>query len=372
MESISVTCLCKSAAQILDFSGTSNSADNRVFIDFCHCGICRHVTGVPLVSFYPLDTKPSLAGLGKFECEDESCRYFCQICGCHMFRSFSDQGWGVATGTIISGASKAEYRYHKEVSQTKDGGFSHFIEMVDGKNVNVDQSLHLHTAPESLTDSENDVLDGGCLCGNVRFHITRPDQSSEACKSAYPDLMFAEYSVDAEKRRNSDDEKWWLQPAAGSPATEVNAMRFLSGTCCCRPCRLGSGFEVQSWAFIPRRNIFFCIDNQLIPLDFKALPRGVLQSYNSSPGVAREFCGKCGATVFWHNDTRPDLIDVSVGLLKSTDGVLARSWLKWWVERTSYTEDAELEREGESATLARALITELERSMKIALPWESS
>ena len=65
-----------------------------------------------------------------------------------------------------------------------------------------------------------------------------------------------------------------------------------------------------------------------------------LNHFESSPGVRREFCGKCGATVFWHNTERPGVVDVSVGLLKAKEGALASSWLEWWTQRVSFAEDA--------------------------------
>ena len=72
----------------------------------------------------------------------------------------------------------------------------------------------------------------------------------------------------------------------------------------------------------------------------------MLRSYESSPGVMREFCPTCGATVFWHDKHRPELIDVSVGLLDAPEGARAEEWLEWWLARVSFEEDAGREREG--------------------------
>jgi hypothetical protein len=80
---------------------------------------------------------------------------------------------------------------------------------------------------------------------------------------------------------------------------------------------MSSGFPIQAWAFIPKTNLrgeggeSFHVDS------------GCLKQFESSPGVYRESCKTCGATVFWHSDERPDLIDVSVGLLR-LPAVLAR------------------------------------------------
>jgi hypothetical protein len=48
----------------------------------------------------------------------------------------------------------------------------------------------------------------------------------------------------------------------------------------------------------------------------------------------------CGATVFWHDKHRPELIDVSVGLLDAPEGARAVEWLEWWLARVSFEEDA--------------------------------
>jgi hypothetical protein len=65
-----------------------------------------------------------------------------------------------------------------------------------------------------------------------------------------------------------------------------------------------------------------------------------MQRFESSPGVYREFCKSCGATVFWHCDERPGVVDVSVGLLKSPTGARAEDLLEWETGRVSFAEDA--------------------------------
>jgi hypothetical protein len=165
--------------------------------------------------------------------------------------------------------------------------------------------------------------------------------------------------------KNPSDVKWWLRGP--------NNTRYLAGTCACRSCRLASGFEIQTWAFIPRSNIFIYSlspdpDGARKPqqLDFETVPPGVLKSYESSPGVAREFCPRCGATVFWHNKERSELIDVSAGLLEATDGARAESWLEWWTGRVSFAEEAGAQMPGQQIASLRAqsLIESLERGLR--------
>jgi hypothetical protein len=150
---------------------------------------------------------------------------------------------------------------------------------------------------------------------------------------------------------NAGDEKWWLR---------ANATKYLAGTCACRSCRLTSGFEIQTWAFVPRANIYFHVprnmrtdpgdggggDEMVVALDFDVFREGeregkaVLKGYESSEGVMREFCGTCGATVFWHDKWRPEVVDVSVGLLDVGEGARAEGWLEWWGGRVSFEGDA--------------------------------
>ena len=68
---------------------------------------------------------------------------------------------------------------------------------------------------------------------------------------------------------------------------------------------------------------------------------GTLKQYNSSEGIWRAFCGVCGAVVFYHNDKRPDLIDVSVGLMEAESGARAEEWLEWSRDEVSYAEYAQ-------------------------------
>ncbi|KAK7964086.1 hypothetical protein PG996_008225 [Apiospora saccharicola] len=154
-------------------------------------------------------------------------------------------------------------------------------------------------------------------------------------------------------------------------------------SCACRSCRLISDFEIQTWAFIPQSNIHLCVGTpvdatdsvitkeEFQALDFAALEaaategwKKMLQSYESSPGVMREFCAKCGATIFWHDKSWPDLIEVSIGLLDAPEGVRAETWLDWWKGRVSFAEEAGNRRQGEVAKRAVGLIQGLEHGLK--------
>ncbi|KAG6367054.1 hypothetical protein INS49_001236 [Diaporthe citri] len=170
-----------------------------------------------------------------------------------------------------------------------------------------------------------------CGCGNVKLLIQRPqqllgtgDKSQKAVQlpwSPYPDLMFPYKTTPKDKLDNPSDEKWYLRKTGGES-------KYMAGTCACKSCRLITGYEIQTWAFIPRVAISILIspdsattgsasnisardttqnaESSYIPLDFEVLgslpdQRNPLRTYESSPGVLREFCHGCGATVFWHS-----------------------------------------------------------------------
>jgi hypothetical protein len=104
-----------------------------------------------------------------------------------------------------------------------------------------------------------------------------------------------------------------------------------------------SDVEIQSWASIPAVNVFDVSSGSPVPLnlvDKETRPKG-LKKFRSSRDRTREFCGTCGATVFWWGDERKDLINVSTGLIdEQRHGARAEGWLEWQTERVYYQEDA--------------------------------
>ncbi|KAK7959654.1 Mss4-like protein [Apiospora aurea] len=382
-------------------------------LNLWHCKSCRHTTGLACVSYMDLSSAPFLDGLRVYGATPRFTRYFCSTCGCHIFWRQGDpedlgpgkETFAVATGTIIGRADEGEdneggiaggdggrkndraaapepqYGRHVNVTGTKDGGLSHWIPEVSGRRMEVHggggTAEEVRTMAPGASGSAADVLDGFCHCGNVQLRITRSNASSRLPRSNYPDLIVP-YHTGSPRINKPDDEKWWLRPSQSSPALT----RYLAGTCACRSCRLTSGFEIQTWAFIPRPNIYLRVGaraatdpdstkDEYQPLDLVALATGAaegkktaLQSYESSPGVLREFCAQCGATVFWHDKWRSDLIDVSVGLLDVPEGVRAEGWLDWWTGQVSFVDDAGNGRCGDIAKRAVGLIKSLEDGMK--------
>ncbi|GKT86093.1 DUF636 domain protein (glutathione-dependent formaldehyde-activating enzyme) [Colletotrichum tofieldiae] len=371
--SIDMSCLCGAVAQQVK-SRRSDSEINEISIS--HSVIDRHATGILCVSYYPIE-EPHFSGCtAEYTGPDEYTRYFCRKCGCHVFRRKAMGGqavWEAATGVLIGSTNDnadddAHYTKHTSVSDTKDGGISVWLPEIDGRMLDVAQNTNRSTEgqPNSALPPlsplvPTNALPSSCTCGTVSFHITRPNERSYLPHSGFPDLQYAACKHSGDFMKNPDRVKWWIR---------ADGTKYLAGTCACRSCRLISGFEIQTWAFVPRENIFFHVtgaDGQptIFPLDFSMLQSGVLQTYESSPGVLREFCGTCGATVFWHDIWRPGVIDVSVGLLHAEEGARAETWLDWWTERCSFEEEAERGRTGEPARIARKLIDGLERGLRL-------
>lgn len=97
----------------------------------------------------------------------------------------------------------------------------------------------------------DDMIDGGCHCGAVRYRLTaRPT-----------------YSM----------------------------------VCHCRTCQRVGGAPVVAWVTFPRAAF--------------SLIRGAPRSYRSSPGVERLFCGACGTQIAYSTARDADWIDLTTASL---------------------------------------------------------
>lgn len=325
----SVTCLCGGIALSIQL----DPAKDHSQLQLCHCHSCRAVTGLLYSSYYLMQHgPPSLDGLCKYQQSPYVSRFFCKTCGAHVFARTEPCGqYLVASGVLVADTPSVQSIQHWSVDHTRDGGLSTFLPGWPSVDARCRLAALSGTQGDlwngsQRPDSDSEVksqheLPARCHCGQVRFYITPPNASSSQVWSPWPDLLVPYHSGSSE---NQENVKWWLR--------DENT-KYLAGTCVCTSCRLGSGFSIQTWAFIPKPNI---LDADRSPLDFN---RSTMRQYNSSPGVYREFCSSCGATVFWHCDERPGLIDVSIGLLHA-HGAKAEDWLEWATVRVSFAEMA--------------------------------
>ncbi|KAJ5683088.1 hypothetical protein N7462_006253 [Penicillium macrosclerotiorum] len=322
----SVTCLCGAVALTVEL----DPAEDPTQLQLCHCHDCRVVTGLLFSSYYLLQHEPpALETLQKYQESPHVSRFFCRTCGAHVFAQTQPNGrFLVASGILIDkDTPPVRSIQHWKVSDTIDGGLAVFLPEWPSKDTScrLQTSPHrsvINPAPQDLEQNRN-IVHAGCHCGGVQFDITPPDASSAQAFSQWCDVLVP-FNGDFPDKDNHADVKWWLREGH---------TKFFAATCACVSCRLGSGFPIQVWAFIPKSNLF---NRDRSPLTFGS---GTMKVYNSSPGVYREFCARCGATIFWHNDGRPTLIDVSVGLIRGP-GARALALLDWGLDRVSFAETA--------------------------------
>jgi hypothetical protein len=346
---VNITCLCGKSKGKAEVAAESLPVETML----CHCNSCRYSSGVLCVSYLTLTAPPEIADcLQTYQSSVKMQRMFCSVCGSHLFAHNSELNeWYLTTGTIetldpTSGAmmETTKLMQHEFVSDTLDGGLAPCLAKVQNRNLScfaqgpdqeplafdtADGLPTLSFAMKQLTgkqlpisNASGDHLHASCHCGGVQYMISRPNEWSSLVSSPWPDLLVPYHS---QSSHNEEDVKWWLR---------ADGKKYLAGTCACRSCRLGSGFSIQTWAFVPKFNLTSPGGE---PLSFAM---GSLKQYGSKPGIYREFCGNCGATAFWHCNERPDLIDVSVGLLRAKEGSRADTWLEWWTERVSFKDDA--------------------------------
>ncbi|PYI29124.1 hypothetical protein BP00DRAFT_376106 [Aspergillus indologenus CBS 114.80] len=328
-----ISCLCGNLAQDVSLE---QSTDHST-LNLCHCTACRTTTGMLCSIYYPLQARPqNLDGMREYQQSENIVRYFCKTCGAHALAySRPSERYFVAAGLLVDNANSPRTRSvrHWRASETRDGGLTSFLEGEPATMAstcwlraysNSDSDRSCSEAKANIERSPQDSMElrGQCHCAGVEFYVTRPDASSTEATSPWSDLLVPYYANSSE---NPADVKWWLRNAN---------TRYLAGTCACPSCRLASGCPIQPWAFVPKANL---LDARKAPFEFGA---GTMQRVESSPGVYREFCSRCGASIFWHSDERPLLIDVSVGLLHADEGSRASHWLEWATSRVSFAEMA--------------------------------
>jgi hypothetical protein len=98
-------------------------------------------------------------------------------------------------------------------------------------------------------------LEGGCLCGAVRYRAVRP----------------------------------WRR----------------TGLCHCRSCRLASGATPVGWFSVPPADLTWLATT---PVD-----------YRSSAPVTRSFCGRCGTPIAYRHEDWPDEIELTLATLDEPD-----------------------------------------------------
>jgi hypothetical protein len=92
--------------------------------------------------------------------------------------------------------------------------------------------------------------------------------------------------------------------------------------CHCVQCQRVSGAALLTWATWPRASL--------------RVLRGEVADFESSPGVKRSFCARCGSTLFWRRVARErEELDVAAGTLdqaeqlRPTEHIFVKSRRPW-------------------------------------------
>ena len=115
------------------------------------------------------------------------------------------------------------------------------------------------------------IATGGCLCGAVRYRVSGPPRALSLCH--------------------------------------------------CASCRRAAGGPSLAWAIFPEDKV--------------DILSGEITVFESSPGVTRGFCARCGTSLTYARANRPGLFDVTTGSLDDP-GAFAPTKEIWTEERLSW------------------------------------
>ncbi|KAI1472331.1 uncharacterized protein F4812DRAFT_464448 [Daldinia caldariorum] len=199
------------------------------------------------------------------------------------------------------------YALHISIASTKDGGLSSFIKLTwetfpSTTTTTTPSNQTINSEAGTGTENSKPILEAHCHC---------------RCNTARTSVA-----------ATPQDDKWWLRPAerggsrfdARVPLRDtgvgVRAQGYVVYSFCSlhQPPLLLLRFRFQ----IPLPTLFFA--STFPPssgLTYPLFPPP-LRIYESSPDVFRGLGPRCGAAVFWHDGSRPELSDVSVGLLATS------------------------------------------------------
>jgi hypothetical protein len=93
----------------------------------------------------------------------------------------------------------------------------------------------------------------------------------------------------------------------GAVRYRIDAAPLATSRCHCRSCRLATGAPSVAWAVMPA-NAFVYL-------------RGQPTQHRSSPQIVRTFCSHCGTSLTWQHDEQPQSIDITTATLDDPDAL---------------------------------------------------
>lgn len=330
-KTLTASCYCKAVQYSVDIPISSLPLP----VHLCHCSICRYTHGT-LCIFHaelpkgraphflaPSSGLDALTGYRHARAQAE--RFFCSTCGCHVGDrglDVPDGGGGGGEGPVANDewivatplfAEQGEDVFRIDThcfteGSTGGAGLFTWLPKMGDRDVKVwnpapdsgwwSAGIEDERPKQEFDEDGKEVLRAECHCGGVSFTIPRP---------TLPVV------------RNDPYLSNYISPR--------DANKWLASLDACGDCRLQCGTLVTAWAFVPRALL-------QPPMPVGLAPYGTMKTFVSSPGVLRGFCGRCGATVIYSCDDRTptpeqQIIDVSVGLLRAPEGVLAEEWMTW-------------------------------------------
>ena len=315
--------------------------------------MCRQTTGALAATFADLKGAPSAKSLEACTRNGKSGwrvdRYHCSTCGTRVFDHATDTGnWLGCSGIVEPKMGGGEHPQaksenvvkmvsHDFVGDTGDGGLAGIMRRLgdrvipcntqgEGTRMKEEELEALSSKP--LSDRA-DSVHASCHCGAVQFDILPPS----------PDAL----------QRGPKITRWLY----------ANGTKYWGLLCACRSCRLttGTSFAYQTYV-MPENIVMEDRDTwgRKSPFNYTSYDESTgdlkgseaalraafpaLKYYYHSEDRRRTFCGSCGAGVFWERLSRPQVVNVAVGLLRAESGCLAKEWVEWERETVWWEEEA--------------------------------
>ncbi|TGJ79321.1 hypothetical protein E0Z10_g9443 [Xylaria hypoxylon] len=301
---------------------------------YCHCASCRRVTGAMYSTYVPWPGDGEAirtSSLRRYVFSEPITLLSCGICSSNMFAETkaAEDGsarYGVQTGllTNVDAPNLINIGNHVFVGDTLDGGATPWLcdansdgtrpRLWRGHRGTEEYSSTTHYWP-AVDSSLPEEIPVRCHCGGVDLVLRQP------------------IAAFAAKKRS--ELPWFVDPASN---------KLLGGFDACDSCRLSSGSDIFHWTFVLLRHLAFPAKSGQTQTGFPESstelknaiaatdrdPRlGTLTFYESSPDVQRYFCSRCSACVFYAADSRPELVDLAIGLLDSKNGSRVEELVSW-------------------------------------------